>query len=53
MRDLIAEIAAISLADGLVFDTAGATAHSIRDEDQCSGVRVSLTATLSKPGLSR
>lgn len=52
VRDLIAEIAAISVDDGLVFDTDGASAHSIRDEDQYSGVRVTLTATLSNARLS-
>lgn len=52
VRRLVAEIAAITVDDGLVFDTAGATARTIRDEDQYSGVRVSLTATLSNARLS-
>lgn len=52
VRDLITEIAAITIDDGLVFDTANATAHTIRDDDQYSGVRVSLTATLSNARLS-
>lgn len=52
VRDLITEIAAITIDDDLVFDTANATAHSIRDEEQYSGVRVSLTATLSNARLS-
>jgi len=35
-----------------VFDPAGATARTIRDEDRYSGARVSLTATLSNARLS-
>lgn len=49
---LVREIAAIGLADGLVFDTGTASAESIRDEDQYSGVRVSLTATLATAKLA-
>jgi len=49
---LVREIAAIGLDDGLVFDTGTASAESIRDEDQYSGVRVSLTATLSTAKLA-
>ena len=45
VRRLVAEIAAIAIDDGLMFD--GATAQTIREDDQYSGVRVSLTATLS------
>lgn len=52
IRDLITDIAAITIDDGLIFDTAGATATTIRDEEQYSGVRVSLTATLSNARLS-
>jgi len=33
--------------DGLVFDTSHADAVSIRDEEECNGVRVSIEAALS------
>ena len=33
--------------DGLVFDTDAATADIIRDDDEYSGVRITLTATLA------
>lgn len=42
------EIAGVALDDGLVFDTATATAETIRDEDQYSGVRITLAGTLSR-----
>lgn len=47
---LICEIAALTtdVDDGLVFDTDHATAEGIRDEDEYSGVRVSLTGRLSQ-----
>lgn len=47
---LICEIAALAtdVDDGLVFDTGHATAEVIRDEDEYSGVRVSLTSRLSQ-----
>ncbi len=45
---LIREIAAIDVDDGLVFDAGHATAETIRDEDQYSGVRVTLSGTLSR-----
>jgi hypothetical protein len=47
---LICEIAALAtdVDDGLVFDTGHATAEVIRDEDEYSGVRVSLTCRLSQ-----
>ena len=49
---LIRDIAAIALDDGLIFDTASATAEIIRDEDEYTGVRVNLTATLASAKLS-
>jgi len=49
---LVRDIAAVDLEDGLVFDIDGATAEIIRDEDEYSGVRVSLTATLATAQLS-
>ena len=45
---LIREIAAIDVDDGLVFDAGHATAETIRDEDHYSGVRVTLSGTLSR-----
>ena len=45
---LIREIAAIDVDDGLVFDAGHATAETIRNEDQYSGVRVTLSGTLSR-----
>jgi hypothetical protein len=47
---LICEIAALTtdIDDGLVFDTDHATVEGIRDEDEYSGVRVSLTGRLSQ-----
>jgi predicted nucleotidyltransferase component of viral defense system len=41
-------IAAISLEDGMEFDSNGATAETIREEDSYSGIRVSLGGTLSR-----
>jgi hypothetical protein len=49
---LVREIAAIGLEDGLVFNTDTASADSIRDEDEYSGVRISLTATLATAKLA-
>jgi hypothetical protein len=48
MRD----IAAGAMDDGLVFDTDAATADIIRDDDDYSGVRITLTATLASAKLS-
>lgn len=47
--DIIREIAALTPGkeDGLVFDHSGATADVIRDEDQYSGVRVSMSVALA------
>lgn len=47
IRDLIASIAEQSADDGITFDTSTVTAEQIRDTDQYSGVRVSLTARLA------
>jgi hypothetical protein len=49
---LVCDIAAVAMDDGLVFDTDGAIAEIIRDEDEYSGVRVTLTATLASAKLS-
>lgn len=46
IRQLVADIAAVPIEDGLEFDTAGATAQVIRDDEEYSGVRVALDATL-------
>ena len=49
---LVCDIAAGAVDDGLVFDTDAATADVIRDDDEYSGVRVTLTATLASAKLS-
>ena len=49
---LVRDIAAGAMDDGLVFDTDAATADIIRDDDEYSGVRVTLTATLASAKLS-
>jgi hypothetical protein len=49
---MIGEIAAISLDDGVIFDTATASAETIRDEDRYRGVRVSMTASLATARLA-
>jgi hypothetical protein len=41
-------IAAISLEDGMEFDSSGATAETIREKDSYSGIRVTLGGTLSR-----
>ncbi|GAA0638177.1 hypothetical protein GCM10009547_48180 [Sporichthya brevicatena] len=41
------EIALIEAEDGLAFDVAGATAESIRDEDEYTGVRISIVVRLA------
>ena len=46
--EVIRKISAIVLDDGLVFDSAGATAAAIWEDDNCSGVRVTLGGTLSR-----
>lgn len=45
------EVASIPLADGLVFATESAVAEVIRDEDEYSGVRVSMDASLARAAL--
>jgi len=49
---LVRDIAAGAMDDGLVFDTDTATADIIRDDDDYSGVRINLTATLASAKLS-
>lgn len=46
--EVIRRISAIALDDGLIFDSAGATAEAIREDDNYSGVRVTLGGTLSR-----
>jgi Nucleotidyl transferase AbiEii toxin, Type IV TA system len=46
--EVVRKISAITLDDGLVFDSAGATAEAIREDDNYSGVRVTLGGTLSR-----
>jgi len=48
---LVREVAIIDVEDGLVFDAGRATAESIRDEDQYSGVRVTLSGTLARASI--
>jgi hypothetical protein len=48
----IRDIAALPRDDGLVFDPQSATAHAIRDEEEYSGIRVSMTATLGRVRLA-
>lgn len=48
MLDVIKKVAAIKLDDGLAFDAAHATAETIRDDDNYSGVRISLGGRLSR-----
>jgi len=45
-------IAALDVADGLVFDPASVAATTIRDEDEYAGVRVKLAATLGTARLT-
>jgi nucleotidyltransferase AbiEii toxin of type IV toxin-antitoxin system len=49
---LVRGIAAVPLGDGLTFDIRAATAEIIRDDDEYSGVRVTLTAALATAKLS-
>jgi len=44
---VITEIAAIEIDDGVAFDTGTARAEAIRDQDQYQGVRVIVAATLA------
>lgn len=45
---VVRKVAGIPLDDGLEFDSAGATADGIREEDDYSGVRVTLGGRLSR-----
>lgn len=47
VRDVVASIAALAIDDGLEFVTDEAAAEVIRDEDEYSGVRVSIPAHLA------
>jgi predicted nucleotidyltransferase component of viral defense system len=47
VRTTVCEIAAITLDDEVIFDTADATAELIRDEEAYTGVRVAMTAQLA------
>jgi Nucleotidyl transferase AbiEii toxin, Type IV TA system len=49
---LVTSIAATPVDDGLSFDTASAIATTIRDDDEYSGVRVTLRASLAGARLS-
>ena len=49
---LVRNIAAGAMDDGLVFDPDAATADIIRDDNDYSGVRINLTATLASAKLS-
>jgi hypothetical protein len=48
MLGVIRQIAAISLDDGLSFNAEAATGESIREDDNCSGVRITLSGVLSR-----
>lgn len=52
VKALIIAVAGILLEDGLVFHTRTAHADTIRDEDEYSGVRVTMTATLARAQLT-
>lgn len=43
----VREIAGIDMDDGLRFDTSGASAETIRDEDAYTGIRVAITSRLA------
>jgi hypothetical protein len=47
VRQAVCEVATIELDDGIVFQTGGATAEVIRDEEEYSGVRVTMTTELA------
>lgn len=49
---ILREIAALPIDDGLQFDAANADAHVIRDEDESTGVRITMNASLSTAKLS-
>jgi predicted nucleotidyltransferase component of viral defense system len=48
MLRIAQEISGLELDDGLVFDHRAATAETIREEDEYSGVRITLGGTLSR-----
>ena len=48
VRALVIEVAGLVLDDGLIVNTQGARAETIRDEDEYSGVRVTMTASLAR-----
>lgn len=47
VRQVVADVLAVDVDDGLVFDVAGTTAELIRDGDDYSGVRVHASGRLS------
>ena len=49
---VIGDVAGIVLDDGLIFNPHAARAEAIRDEDEYSGVRVTMTATLARAQLT-
>ena len=48
VRALVIEVAGLVLDDGLIVNTQGARAETIRDEDEYSGVRVTIRRQLSQ-----
>jgi predicted nucleotidyltransferase component of viral defense system len=52
VQTAISSIASIPIEDGLVFDTANASSEVIRDEDEYSGVRVTMPCTLETADVS-
>jgi hypothetical protein len=48
---VVREIAGISLDDGIEFDSQRAVAEFIREEDECSGIRVTLDGRLSRAAI--
>ncbi len=52
VAERVHDIAALDVADGLVFDPASVAATTIRDEDEYAGVRVKLAATLGTARLT-
>lgn len=51
IREAICEIAQFPSDDGIEFDSAGASAEVIREEDDYSGVRVTLSGALSRAAI--
>ncbi|WP_051426231.1 nucleotidyl transferase AbiEii/AbiGii toxin family protein [Jiangella gansuensis] len=51
VRAALAEVAALGLDDGLIFDHAATTAATIRDDDQYGGVRVTMPCSLDRARL--